>query len=87
MSQGQSDWPLDKPAYLVAVPRSSAQNLEYDGGRPTKHKHAVHRRYWPEQSPALHRSYVAVTKRRVVHESKIYWVGTGGFGTDDRVGQ
>ena len=61
---------------LVAAPRSSPKHLEYDGGRPTKQEHAVHRRYWPKQSPALHRNYVAVAERRVVHESEIYWVST-----------
>ena len=47
-------------ANLVAVPRGSPQHLEYDGGRPTKQEHAVHRRYRPKQSPALHRNYIAV---------------------------
>src|SRR5215831_19481019 len=72
---------------LIAAPRSSPQHLKYDGGRPTKHQDTVHRRYWPKQSPALHRNYVAVAERRVVHESEIHWVGTGGCSTDDRVGQ
>jgi Bacterial regulatory helix-turn-helix protein, lysR family len=75
------------PILVAVVPRSSPQHLEYDGGRPTKHEHAIHRRYWPEQSPALHRNDVAVAERRVVHESEIYGVSTGGCRTDDRVGQ
>jgi hypothetical protein len=56
---------------LIAAPRSSTQNLEYDGCGPTKQEYAVHRRYWPEQS-------VTVTERRVVHESEVYWVRDGG---------
>src|SRR5215472_9810043 len=72
---------------LVAAPRSSPQHLEYDGGRPTKHEHAVHWSFWPKQSPALHRRYVTIAERGVVHESEIYRISTGGCSTDDRVGQ
>jgi len=70
-----------------ATHHRSPQYLENDGGRPTKQQHAVHRRHRPEQPPALHRGYVAVAERRVVHESEIHDIGAGGRGIDDGIGQ
>jgi hypothetical protein len=60
----------------VAIHRCS-QYVENDCGRPAEEQHAIHRRHRPKQPPALHRSYVAVAKCRVVHKREIYEVSIG----------
>src|ERR1700744_2665167 len=51
------------------------QDRKNDRGRPTKQQHAVHRRHWAKQLPALNRSHVAVTERCVVYKGKIDEIG------------
>ena len=73
--------------FSTAGHQCSTQHLKNDSGRPTKQQHAVHRRHWPKQVPALHRSNVAVAERCVVYKGKINEISAGRCNTDDRVSQ